>query len=303
MSIRKFPLVLSLSKHARCAIVLLAALCCACDGRNSAPEPSPAVWEVTGPDGAQAYIFGTVHALPDGLEWKTPSIDAAVRKSDSLVLEIVDPADEAAARATFSRLANTPGQPPLEARVDRDLRDELRAALAAARLPPRHFATLEDWAAALTLSFALEARDGYDPENGADRALLAAAGKRPVVGLETLEGQLGLFDALAARDQRALLEAVVAEAGEEKASRRLVRAWVEGDVSAIDREAHEGMMANPRLREALLVARNRAWTKRVAAMLREGKRPFVAVGAAHVVGVDGLPALLGAEGFTVRRVQ
>lgn len=285
------------------AALFAAMLALAGCGGEPQPEPRPALWEVTGPNGAKGSIFGTVHALPDGLEWKTPAIDAAVKKSDSLVLEIVDPADEAAARATFTRLANTARQPPLEARVDRGLRDELRAALAETRLPPGQFAALEDWAAALTLSFALEARDGYDPENGADRALLAAAGKRPVIGLETLEGQLGLFDALGPREQRALLEAVVAEAGDEEASRRLVRAWFEGDISAIDREAHEGMMANPRLREALLVARNRAWAKQVAAMLREGKRPFVAVGAAHVVGVDGLPALLGAQGFEVRRVQ
>ena len=285
------------------AAFFAAALALSGCGREAQPDPSPALWEVTGPDGARGYVFGTVHALPDGLEWKTPSIDAAVKKSGSLVLEIDDPADEGAARATFARLANTPGQPPLEARVDRDLRDELRAALAETRLPPGQFAALEDWAAALTLSFALEARDGYDPANGADRALLAAAGKRPVVGLETLAGQLRLFDALAPREQRALLEAVVAEAGDENASRRLVDAWASGDVSTIDREAHEGMMANPRLRDALLVARNRAWVKQVAGMLRAGKRPFVAVGAAHVVGVDGLPALLGAEGFTVRRVQ
>lgn len=285
------------------ATLLAAALALSGCGREAQLEPSPALWEVTGPEGAKGFIFGTVHALPDGLEWKTPAIDAAVETSDSLVLEIVDPADEAAARATFARLANTPGQPPLEARVDRDLRDELRDALAETQLPPGQFASLEDWAAALTLSFALEARDGYDPENGADRALLAAAGKRPVIGLETLEGQLGLFDALPPRKQRALLEAVVVEAGDEKASRRLVAAWVGGDVSMIDREAHEGMLANPRLRETLLVARNRAWAKQVAAMLRGGKRPFVAVGAAHVVGSDGLPALLGSEGFEVRRVQ
>lgn len=285
------------------AIAALLALALAGCEREAQPEPSPALWEVTAPNGAHGYVFGTVHALPDGLEWKTPAIDAAVKNSDSLVLEIVDPAGDAAARATFARLANTPGQPPIEARVDRDLRDELREALAETRLPPGQFASLEDWAAALTLSFALEARDGYDPENGADRALLAAAGKRPVIGLETLEGQLGLFDMLPPREQRALLEAVVAAAGDEKASRRLVRAWVEGDLSTIDREAHEGMLANPRLREALLVARNRAWAKRVAAMLREGKRPFVAVGAAHVVGAEGLPALLGADGFQLKRIQ
>ena len=272
---------------------------------NRAPEPQhhPALWQVTGPAGETGYIFGTIHALPDGLAWKTPAIDAAIADSGTLVLEIVDPADESAAREAFVRLGTTPGQPPLEQRVDPAQREALQAAMAKTRLQPAQFATLEDWAAALTLSFALEARDGYDPDNGADRALLASAGKRPVVGLETLEGQLGLFDALPAREQRSLLGAVVAEAAGDVSDQRLVKAWAQGDVATLDREAHAGMLADPRLREALLVARNRRWAEQIEAMLKAGKRPFVAVGAAHVAGIDGLPEMLAAKGFTVKRVQ
>lgn len=272
---------------------------------KAAPEREnhPALWQVTGSAGEAGYIFGTVHALPDGLVWKTPAIDAAIANSGTLVLEIVDPADESAAREAFVRLGTTPGQPPLEQRVDPAQREALKAAMAKTRLQPAQFATLEDWAAALTLSFALEARDGYDPDNGADRALLASAGKRPVVGLETLEGQLGLFDALPAREQRSLLGAVVAEAAGDVSDQRLVKAWAQGDIATLDREAHAGMLADPRLREALLVGRNRRWAEQIEAMLKAGQRPFVAVGAAHVAGIDGLPEMLAAKGFTVKRVQ
>lgn len=281
-------------------IALLALAAC-----NRAPEPQhhPALWQVTGPAGEAGYLFGTIHALPDGLAWKTAAIDQAIADSGTLVLEIIDPADETAARAAFVKLGTTPGQPLLGQRVAPAQREALQAAMAKARLQPAQFASLEDWAAALTLSFALEARSGYDPDNGADRALLAAAGKRPVVGLETLEGQLGLFDALSAREQRSLLGAVVAESVGDVSDKRLVKAWAEGDIATLDREAHAGMMADPRLREALLVSRNRNWAEQIAAMLKAGKRPFVAVGAAHVAGIDGLPEMLAARGFTVKRVQ
>ena len=281
-------------------IALLALAAC-----KLAPEPEhhPALWQVIGPAGEAGYLFGTVHALPDGLAWKTAVIDKAIADSGMLVLEIVDPADENAAREAFVRLGTTPGQPLLEQRIDPAQREALKAALAKTRLQPAQFATLEDWAAALTLSFALEAKDGYDPENGADRALLAAIGKRPVVGLETLEGQLGLFDALPAREQRSLLGAVISESEADASGKRLVNAWAEGDVATLDREAHAGMMADPRLREALLVSRNRRWAEQIEALLKASKRPFVAVGAAHVAGIDGLPEMLAAKGFTVKRVQ
>lgn len=274
-------------------------------GCHSAPEPQhrPALWQVTGSNGEAGYLFGTVHALPDGLAWKTAAIDKAITDSGTLVLEIIDPADETAARQAFVRLGTTPGQPLIEQRVDPAQRETLKAVMAKTRLQPAQFASLEDWAAALTLSFALEAKDGYDPDNGADRALLAAAGKRPVVGLETLEGQLGLFDTLPAREQRSLLNAIVSESAGDVSDKRLVKAWAEGDIATLDREAHAGMMANPRLREALLVSRNRNWAEQIAAMLKAGKRPFVAVGAAHVAGIDGLPEMLAAKGFVVRRVQ
>ena len=283
--------------------ILIALLALAACHRAPEPQHHPALWQVTGPGGEAGYLFGTVHALPDGLAWKTPAIDKAIADSGMLVLEIIDPADEGAAREAFVRLGTTPGQPLLEQRVDPAQREALKAAMAKTRLQPAQFATLEDWAAALTLSFALEAKDGYDPENGADRALLAAAGKRPVIGLETLEGQLGLFDALPAREQRSLLGAVVAEAASDVSGKRLVKAWAQGDVATLDREAHAGMLGDPRLREALLVSRNRNWAEQIEALLKARKRPFVAVGAAHVAGIDGLPEMLAAKGFTVKRVQ
>lgn len=261
---------------------------------GEAPVPArPALWEVAGANGEKAWLFGTIHALPRPAAWHSPAIDAALGGADRIVVEVaaVDP-------KIFAELARTPRQPPLSSKVPPELRARLAEQLDAAGLDASRFADLETWAAAMTLAQA-NAR-GLDPANGIDRAVVALAGKRPVVELEGTRGQLAIFDRLPESEQRDLLSAVLADPGEPDSP---AQAWLKGDMAAIERETHRGLLADPELRAALFTVRNRAWAERIAAMLAGGQRPFVAVGAAHMAGSEGLPALLAARGYAVRRLQ
>jgi len=269
-------------------------------GCQEAPEPArPALWEVTGPGPQQGWLFGTIHALPRPVDWRSPQIDAALAKADRIVVEIGASADQAAIGKVFAELGRTPGQPPLSDRVAPELRPLLAKRLSAAGFKESDFVETETWAAALTLARA--GAGGMDAANGIDRAVEAAANGRPVVELEGTRRQLGLFDGLPEKEQRDLLAAVVADPrpGEETSA----RAWQTGDMVAIERETKRGLLADPELREILLTQRNQAWTETITQMLLAGQHPFVAIGGAHMAGLDGLPALLAAKGFTVRRVQ
>jgi len=261
------------------------------------PAPSPALWEVTGADGARGWLFGTIHALPDGTEWDTPALDAAMSGAGVLVVEIAALGDARAATSAFDRLAHSPGLPPLTQRVRPADRAALDAALERAGRDEADFASTESWAAALEIANAT--RSG-EAGNGADRVLLARG--LPVIGLESHAGQFAVFDRLAPDDQAVLL-AETARAVGSNDERRLAEAWLAGDLAPIEAESARGILADPELREALLTARNRAWAGRIDRLLASGRRPFVAVGTAHMLGEDGLPALLAARGYTVRRIQ
>lgn len=283
----------------RLAGLLFALLLASCSPR---PEPAePALWRISGPNGETGWLFGTIHSLPRPALWRTRQVDAAFAGSDRIVVEVDNLADDVAMAAVFTRLARSPGQVPLAQRVSPALRPMLARLLERGGMKPADFDEIETWAAALTL-----ARIGAPEvagEYGIDRAVIAAAGQRPVVELEGAEDQLGIFDRLPEKEQRDLIDAVVGDTGDPGESARLAEVWIKGDMKAIEAETRSGLLADPELRQALFTDRNRAWTARIAAMLAAKGRPFVAVGAAHMAGPKGLPAMLEARGYTVTRVQ
>lgn len=261
------------------------------------PAPAPALWQVSGEHGEQAWLFGTIHALPDGVAWRTPQFERAFAASDLLMVEIGNLGDARDARRAFEAFAKGPPQPPLSTRVAPADRPALTALMARAGLTDDDFWNVETWAAALMLSNA--ARDS-EAGNGVDRALLGEG--KPVEALESFTQQFDRFDRLPAEDQRALLAGVAREAQTEQADERVV-AWLTGDLAALERQMAGEFLGSPGLRGALLVERNRDFASRIATSIEQRRKPFVAVGAGHMIGPDGLPALLAARGYTVTRLR
>ena len=268
---------------------------------SPAPEPAhPAFWQVTGPQGQKGWLLGTIHALPRPALWRSAAIGAALGEANVVAVEIANLDDTAAMAQQFENLQYSSGLPPLSERVDPSLRGVLASQIAAAHMPDADFAKIEPWSAALRLARAGEGEN--DSANGVDRAVLRAAGGKRVVELEGAAGQLGLFDTMPEAEQRAMLNAVLRDATV-TADSGLVDAWRKGDFGVIEAETRRGMLADTDLRETLFTGRNKAWTDQLAMRLNRGERVFVAVGAAHMAGSDGLAAMLAARGFKVVRVQ
>lgn len=279
------------------ALAALAWLAACGEPAHDWPDASPALWEVSGPEGEKGWLFGTIHALPDGVAWRTPAIEAVLEQAGVLVVEVSNLGDAEAASQAFTAFAAGQGLPPLLERVPAEDRPALAAALERADLDPNDLAATESWAAALLIANGL--RSG-ETGNGVDRALLSRGFE--VIALESYPAQFSIFDRLAPEDQSVLLVETVENArGDNELA--LVEAWLTGDLAAIEREAESGFLADPELRQALLTGRNHAWVERIVPLLAQNRRPLVAVGTVHLIGPDGLAALLEARGYTVRRIQ
>lgn len=263
------------------------------------PPASPALWQVTAPEGQTGWLFGAVHALPAGVKWRTPVLDDALAASGELVVEIANLGDRRAAQSAFAAISRAPGQPPLSQRVALADRPALAALMQQAGMDDAAFANIKSWAAGLMLASA--ARTISDPAHGVDRALIASSAT-PVTGLESFARQYQMFDQLSPDAQSALLGAIARDAALATQPDRIIT-WLTGDLDRLELAYMDIFMGEAEMRQSLLTSRNLAWSSKVSVMIRSGKRPFVAVGAAHLVGADGLPALLEAQGFTIMRLQ
>jgi uncharacterized protein YbaP (TraB family) len=83
---------------------------------------------------------------------------------------------------------------------------------------------------------------------------------------------------------------------------RQVAAWLVGDGSVVAKDVEDLRATYPRLYDVLLAERNRAWIPRIDERLGHPGNVFLLVGASHIPGEDGLPALLASHGLAPHRL-
>jgi uncharacterized protein YbaP (TraB family) len=260
------------------------------------------MWKLADHD-TTIYLFGTIHALPKDVQWRTPALDAALAASSEIYLETVLAGNEVAAAQSMMKLGMSPGLPPIAERVPVEKRAAFRKLIADAGVPEQALDRMETWAAALTVMAMTYRKMGLQAEAGVEQ-VLASGTNKPVKGLETVEQQFGYFDTLSEGAQRAFLVSMVDEPGETRAEfDAMMKAWKSGDVDAIAVTFDSEKALSPELREVLMKRRNATWAEWLAKRLGPPGTVMVAVGAGHLAGNDSVQRMLEARGLKVTRVQ
>ena len=271
-----------------------------------APTAKPAMWMLSDAD-TTIYLFGTIHLLPKGTEWRTAAFNkAAISASDLVVETVIDESNPAAAAAEMMKLAVSPNLPPLLDRVPADKRAALTAVATKTGVPMAVFDKLETWAGAFIMLGVTMKELGLDPASGVETSLKTefTTAKKPIGQLETNAEQFGFFDTLPEAAQRKFLDSVLDDPAKGKAQfDEMLAVWTRGDVKAMGDAFNRELADSPDLRENLLRKRNANWNIWLQRRLAQPGTTMVAVGAGHLSGSDSVIAMLEKSGYKVKRVQ
>lgn len=275
--------------------------------RALAAEPG-FLWRVRQGAGT-VYLAGSIHVLPAGATLPPPYL-RAYAEAEGLMMEVdLTVLESPEGLGAFLRevmvRALLPPNRSLRTMLGPERWTRLVAALGPMGLPPEGLDRLEPWAASLMLTSLSLKQEGFEAESGVESQLLrrASSDGKPIAALETLEQQLDLFDGLAEADQVAILDQGLAELAMVSGSTAAMEtAWRRGDQAALLDLLQRSMPEGSKTRHQFLSQRNQAWRQVIEDRLRRPDDTLVVVGALHLLGEDGLVALLRQRGFVVERV-
>ena len=258
------------------------------------------LWKIESSGARPSYLFGTIHVDDPRVTALPAPVGRALDGSDRFVMEALLDGDSLAqmAKAMYFDDDRT-----LEQVIGRDLYAATREALKARGIPDAAVEKQKPWAVMMALSMPA-------PKTGEFLDLVletrAAKQEKPIAGLETMAEQIAVFNDLPLPDQVALLKETIRTQPElEKDYGELIRAYLARDLRTLAAISDKHDPGEDRLyrtvTDRLLTRRNARMQQRMVPFLKQGNA-FIAVGAAHLAGNEGLLNLLEQAGYRVTPV-
>jgi uncharacterized protein len=286
-----------------CRLVLLVALF-AWVGESRAQGKS-FLWQLQSGKG-DIYILGSIHLLKQENYPLNQAIERAFDRTKKLVLEIdLKSADsETVQRLTLEKGLHRDGK-TLQQNISAETYSLAAKRAQELGVDIRALSPLKPWIVALTMTSLQLRKLGFDVNSGVDRYLAGRAAKagKPTAALETAAFQIGLMDQLSAGDQESMLRQSLREMDLlDKGLDQIVRSWAAGDIHGLEKLLLDAMREYPAVHQKIIVDRNRRWLPEIERLIEQGESALVVVGAAHLVGKEGVIELLKARGYTLEQM-
>lgn len=263
------------------------------------------VWRVSNGD-FTVYLGGTVHLLRQSDYPLPQEYEDAYANSDTLVFETdIAAMSDIATQARLLAQLTYSDERTLESVLNEEAYAELESYTSGIGLPIMMLQKFKPGMVVTTLQVFEFQKLGFTPE-GVDAFFNARAVSdgKPVAVLESLEDQIAFLASMGeGNESEFILMSLKDLEDTEQAMDAMLAAWRTGDSEQLTAMFVADMQTRaPEVYESLLKGRNLNWLPQIDAMLQDSDTEFVLVGAAHLVGDDGLLALLAEQGYQVEQL-
>lgn len=282
---------------------ILALTACSSEPKSTLP-PQPPIWVVSDTD-SEITLYPTIHILPDDIVWKSEEMTRRLSEAEEVWFEIL-PGSETAPelQGTMMRLGMAPGT-SLSERLTEGEVESLRKAVAPLGMPFEAVDAMRPWMAATLAGVGGLVESGFNPDAGVEKQLQPLVKDKKIRAFETAEFQIKMLASLPEDVQYEMLRDTLSdmEAGVEILN-ELARDWAAGDVEDLEDDLLGEMRRDtPEMYSAVFRNRNLNWVDQIESEMKGAGTDFMAVGAGHLVGKDGVPAILKQRGYTVERLK
>lgn len=254
------------------------------------------LWKIETSTAPPSYLFGTFHSSDPRITTLPCPVLEAFNRARSYSMEVI--ANGAGIVAMAEAMFLPAGQSLRQLLGDPLFQETLRATGMEDDAGSNSIDRMKPWAVMMMLA-APRKHGGLF----LDMALQLKATRqgKETYGLETMPEQIAVFNGMPIADQIILLEDAIRTAkASDQMIEELAQAYLRRDLSALLTLQEKYKSANSRIQseveQRLLTHRNRLMAERMQARLKEGNA-FIAVGALHLPGKDGLLNLLAAAGY------
>lgn len=258
------------------------------------------LWKINRVGLKPSYLYGTMHLPDKEITTLSRPVLEALDNALSVTLEVKFNVN------TFyemSKAMNYADGSTLKGEIGTELYDGALPLLKKYGFNEEMLTTLKPWAAYLSLS--MPPSKGGLPLD----MVISNRGKKfgsTIYGLETLEEQLSIFDEMEEEDQTQLLKDTVCNYDQfQNDIKQMKELYIEHDLAGLaamaDKYEPDTKDRYKDLMENLITKRNHRMVKRMQDRLIEGNA-FIAVGALHLPGDEGILGLLEKDGFLVEAI-
>jgi len=260
------------------------------------------LWRVQS-DTTTLDLLGSIHLMKPEDYPLSPAIESAFERARVVVFE-VDPSRMTEAAVGLLASGTLPEGQTLRDVISPETYQKVSQLLEEMGMDVAGFEKMRPWLVAVTLTSFELMRAGYTQASGVDMHYFERArdeGKE-ILGLETVEFQVGLFAELAAAEDEEFLRYTMQELNTViPMIDELLVNWRAGKVAEVEKLLTEAYREYPELFAKLVSDRNLNWLPQLEKLLAGERAAMAVVGSLHLVGEDGLVEMLRRRGFSVEQ--